>query len=78
MTPPGFTWTDIHDIAAALAEHYPQHNPMTIRFTELKKLVETLPGFYSPPGKACNEKILEAIQMAWLQELQNRRDEQED
>ena len=61
------TWTDVTDIAIALHEKYPDTDPLSVRFTDLHKWVRELPGFADDPGKS-NEKILEAIQMAWLDE----------
>jgi FeS assembly protein IscX len=60
-------WTDIHDIAIALEEHYPDIDVQQVRFTDLWKWVQALPGFSDEPNRS-NEKILEAIQMAWLDE----------
>jgi FeS assembly protein IscX len=60
-------WTDIHDIAAELEEHYPEADVVNLRFTDLWKWVQALPGFADDPAKS-NEKILEAIQAAWLDE----------
>ena len=60
-------WTDIHDIAAELEEHHPDTDVVNLRFTDLWKWVQALPGFADDPAKS-NEKILEAIQMAWLDE----------
>jgi len=60
-------WTDIYDIAIALEESHPDVDILQVRFTELWKWVQMIPGFSDSPEHA-NEKILEAIQMAWLQE----------
>jgi FeS assembly protein IscX len=60
-------WTDIHDIAILLEEKHPEVDIMGVRFTDLWKWVQALPGFQDDPNKS-NEKILEAIQMAWLDE----------
>lgn len=60
-------WTDVQDISILLYETYPDRDPLTLRFTELHKMVRELPGFSDDPQKS-NEKILEAIQMAWLDE----------
>ena len=65
------TWRDAEDIGIALMEKYPETDPLTVRFTDLHRLVMELPGFTDDP-KASNEKILEAIQMAWLDEYRNR------
>lgn len=60
-------WTDVIDIAIALAEAKPEVDPLTVRFTDLMEWVMELPGFADRPER-CNEKVLEAIQMAWLDE----------
>jgi len=60
-------WTDIRDIAIALEEHHPDADILHIRFTDLWKWVQELPGFEDDPNRS-NERILEAIQMAWLDE----------
>lgn len=60
-------WTDTLDIAIALAEHHPEIDPKTLRFTDLHAWVLALPGFEGDPNRS-GEKILEAIQMAWLDE----------
>lgn len=67
----GLTWKDAEEIALALAEKFPDTDPLAIRFTELHKWVTELEGFSDDP-KASNEGILEAIQMAWLDEVRNR------
>lgn len=61
-------WVDVHDIAIQLAEHYPEINPLTINFVTLRQKVLDLPVFDDDPNR-CNEKILEAIQSHWLDEL---------
>jgi FeS assembly protein IscX len=61
------TWRDTEDIGIALLEKYPETDPLTVRFTDLHRFVTELPGFADDP-KASNEKLLEAIQMAWLDE----------
>jgi FeS assembly protein IscX len=60
-------WTDVRDIAIALDEAHPDVDVVNLRFTDLWKWVQALPGFADDPDKS-NEKILEAIQMAWLEE----------
>jgi len=62
-------WTDVNDIAIDLAEHHPDIDPTYILFTDLRKLVINLPGFEDKPERS-NEKILEAIQMLWIEELE--------
>jgi FeS assembly protein IscX len=60
-------WTDSREVAIALAERFPDTDPKTIRFTDLHRWVLELPGFDDDP-KHSGEKILEAIQMAWIDE----------
>ncbi len=60
-------WTDIHEIAIALEEQHPEIDILKIRFTDLWKWVQELPGFDDDPQRS-NERILEGIQMAWLEE----------
>lgn len=62
-------WTDTLDIAIALAEARPDTDPRTVRFTDLMQWVMALPEFDDQPGR-CGEKILEAIQMAWIEEAE--------
>ena len=61
-------WTDIHDIAIELADNYPDVNPQYVNFVDLRKWVLGLEAFSDDPER-CGEKILEAIQMAWIEEL---------
>jgi FeS assembly protein IscX len=61
-------WTDIHDIAIELADTYPDVDPQYINFVDLRKWVLDLDDFSDDPER-CGEKILEAIQMAWMEEL---------
>jgi FeS assembly protein IscX len=63
----GMQWTDIRDIAIALDETHPDVNPRYVNFVDLHKWVLELPGFDDAPEHS-GEKILEAIQMAWLEE----------
>ncbi len=60
-------WIDVHDIAIALEDMYPTVDIVNVRFTDLWKWVQALPGFDDMPERS-NERILEAIQMAWLSE----------
>jgi FeS assembly protein IscX len=60
-------WTDTRDIAIALEETHPDVDILKIRFTDLWAWVQVLPGFNDDPQKS-NEKVLEAIQMTWLDE----------
>ena len=60
-------WTDTYDIAIALEETHPDKDNVNLRFTDLRAWVLALPEFEGDPN-GCNEKILEAIQMAWIDE----------
>ncbi len=60
-------WTDTLDIAIALDEAHPDSDPQWVRFTDLHAWVLALPDFTGEADKS-NEKILEAIQMAWIDE----------
>ncbi len=71
-------WTDIEDIAIALAETHPDRDPLAVRFTELRELVEALPGFEADPDHQVNEQILEAIQAGWYEEKQDLDGENDD
>ncbi len=64
-------WRDAEDIGIALHGRFPETDPLAVRFTDLHRLVTELPGFTDDP-KASNEKLLEAIQMAWLEEYRDR------
>lgn len=60
-------WGDAEDIGIALAEKFPDVDPLTVRFTDLRERVLALEGFDDSPT-ASNEPKLEAIQMAWYEE----------
>ena len=60
-------WTDSLEIAIALADAHPDVDPNRVLFTDLRRWVLELPGFDDDP-KHSGEKILEAIQMAWIDE----------
>ena len=67
------TWKDAEDIAIALMEAHPDVDPLTVRFTDLHKWVAALPDFSDDAKRTDGmEKILEAIQMAWHEEYQDR------
>lgn len=61
-------WTDINDIAIELSEAHPAIDPLKINFVDLRDWVMALPDFSDDP-KHCGEKILEAIQQAWIDEV---------
>lgn len=63
----GYRWTDVPEIAIALVETYPDLDPTYINFVDLRNKVMALPGFADSADR-CGEKVLEAIQAAWLEE----------
>jgi len=68
--PREINWTDAEEIGIQLQEKFPETDPLTVRFTDLHKLVTALDGFADDPAKS-NEPRLEAIQMAWLEEYKD-------
>lgn len=66
----GLKWTDTLEIAIALTEAQPEVVPLAVRFTDLHEWIVALPDFDDDPERS-NEKILEAIQMAWLDEAED-------
>ena len=66
-----FTWESAEDLGLMLSDKYPDQNPLEVRFTDLHKMVTTLPEFVDDPGKSTEGK-LEAIQMAWYEEWQDK------
>ncbi len=69
-----FDWTDTEDLAIMLTDKFPEQNPLEVRFTDLHRMVMELPGF-TGAGQSSNEAKLEAIQMAWYEEWQDRGNE---
>ena len=67
----GLKWQDSEDIAIELHEKFPTLDPLTVRFTDLHRYITELPDFEDDPKKS-SEGILEAIQMAWHEEWQDR------
>lgn len=61
-------WTDTLDITLALIDAHPEVDPTKLNFVDLMRWVMALPGFTDDP-KHCGEKILEAIQQTWIDEL---------
>jgi FeS assembly protein IscX len=61
------TWQDSREIGELLFEQYDTLDPLTVRFTDLRQWVLNLEGFEGKPEQS-NEKLLEAIQMAWYEE----------
>jgi FeS assembly protein IscX len=60
-------WQDSREIAIQLEEKYPEKDNVNLRFTDLHSWVLELEQFDDTP-ESSNEKILEAIQMAWIDE----------
>lgn len=67
MSARSIRWSDVREIAIELAESKPGVDPLTVRFTDLHRWVVELERFADDPKKS-NERILEAIQMAWIDE----------
>lgn len=70
-----FGWLDVDRIAEELADTRPEIDPLTVRFTDLRRMVESLSGFSPDPAHPVNEKILEAIQASWNGERLDRDEE---
>ena len=60
-------WVEVQEIAIQLADAHPDVDPTKLNFVDLMRWVQALPGFDDDPRR-CGEKILEAIQQAWLDE----------
>jgi FeS assembly protein IscX len=65
------TWDDAEDIGIELSEKFPDVDPLSVRFTDLHRWVTELEEFDDDPKKSSEGK-LEAIQMAWLEEVKSR------
>ena len=62
-------WTDSLEIAISLADNFPEIDPRTINFVDLRSLVLNLEDFEEADSK-CGERVLEAIQMNWIEEIE--------
>ena len=62
-------WTDTQRIAEELYDNHPEIDPKTVRFTQLRDLIIALPNFDDDASR-CGEKILDAVQMAWINEAE--------
>lgn len=62
-------WNDVQDIAIELCEQFPEIDPLQVRFTDLHRWICELDDFDDDPNRS-NEKILEAIQQAWIDEAE--------
>ena len=61
-------WTDTREIAIALSEAFPEVDPLTVNFVDLHNWICALPDFDDDPKRG-GEKVLESIQMAWIDEV---------
>jgi FeS assembly protein IscX len=71
--PNDLNWDSAEDIAIELADKFPDRNPLEVRFTDLHRYVTELSNFTADPN-ASNESKLEAIQMAWYEQFQDRQE----
>ena len=62
-------WTDSLEIAISLADNFPEIDPKTINFVDLRALVLNLEDFEEADSN-CGERVLEAIQMNWIEEIE--------
>lgn len=69
--PAELRWDDSEEIALVLADKFPDINPLEVRFTDLHKWITELPMFIDS-AESSNEGKLEAVQMAWYEEWQDR------
>lgn len=70
-----FHWLDVQRIGEELADRHPLLDPLSVRFTDLRRLVVDLPGFREEAGHPVNERILEEIQRHWIAERSDAADE---
>jgi FeS assembly protein IscX len=70
-----FGWLEVDRIAEELADAHPGIDPLTVKFVELRRMVEALTNFQGDPAHPVNERILEAIQMSWNGERLDRDDD---
>lgn len=70
-----FGWLEVDRIAEELADAHPGVDPLAVRFVDLKRMVQALPGFAEEPGHPVNERILEAIQSSWRGERLDREED---
>jgi len=63
-----YRWIDSQELALDLIEAHPDVDPLKLHFTELQKWILALENFDDDP-KHCGERVLEAIQLAWIAEM---------
>ncbi len=73
-----FGWLEVDRIAEGLAAANPSANPLSVKFVDLRRMVQNLPGFHEQPGHPVNEKILETIQMLWHEEFEDLKTDEDD
>jgi FeS assembly protein IscX len=71
MTGDTFHWLDVQRIAEELADQHPDLDPLTVSFPALRDIVRSLDGFHEQPEHPVNERILEAVQQAWIDERED-------
>ena len=64
----GLKWIDSRELAIELSELFPEIDPKTIRFTDLREWILALDDFDDDPSH-CSERVLEAVQMCWIEEM---------
>lgn len=69
MPADAFHWLDVDIIGEKLFQAHPDRDPLSVRFVELRRMIEALPGFAPQPGHPVNEKILETAQQRWYEEF---------
>ena len=69
-----FHWLDVEEIGLRLFAAHPVIDPLTVRFTELRRMIEGLKGFAPEAGHPVNEKILETVQRLWNEEREDAAD----
>jgi len=67
-------WLDVEEIGLRLFENFPAIDPLKVRFTELRRMIEGLEGFVPQAGHPVNEKILETVQRIWNEEREEAAD----
>lgn len=76
--PKAFGWLEVGLIAERLSAAHPSTDPLTVKFVDLRRMVQSLPGFEEHAGHSVNEKILETIQMLWLEEFEDLKTDEDD
>jgi FeS assembly protein IscX len=73
-----FGWLEVRLIGELLAERHPKIDPLSVRFVDLRRMVQELPGFKEEAGHPVNEKILETIQKNWYEEAEDLKGDEDD